>query len=170
MARYKWLFQIKHRWFVAKFRVCCNDHQRNRERLVLGTLCVMQCGETMYMHMTHCSKSSGLSVNITARLALLVCLLTTHTHTHTHTPSLSLQEGYTPTPTCSYLCLAQLLQEEPTMISRSTPSHCHTLTGDFELGGKNKSLYGSIVWHGCVSEYACMCDYIPKRRALLVST
>ena len=57
----------------------------------------------------------------------------THTHTHTHTHHLSLQEGYTPTPTCSYLCLAlqlttstmeleQLLQEEPTMISRSTPS------------------------------------------------
>ena len=95
---------------------------------------------------------------------------------NTHTLSLSLQEGYTPTPTCSYLCLAQLLQEEPTMISRSTPSHCHTLTSDFELGGKNKwllEMYGSTVWHGCVSEYACMCDYIfhtRKRRALLVST
>ena len=63
------------------------------------------------------------------------------------------------------------------MISKSTPSHCHTLTGGFVLGGKNKSLlemYGSTVWHECVSEYACMCDNIiihtPKRRALLVST
>ena len=62
------------------------------------------------------------------------------------------------------------------MISRSTPSHCHTLTGDFVLGGKNKSLleiYGSTVWHEFVSMYACMYDYIfhtRKRRALLVST
>ena len=49
------------------------------------------------------------------------------------------------------------------MISTSTPSHRHTLTGDFVLGGKNKSLlemYGSTVWHECVSEYVCMCDYI----------
>ena len=59
------------------------------------------------------------------------------------------------------------------MISRSTLSHRHTLTGDFVLGGKNKSLlemYGSTVWHECVSEYVCMCDYIfhtPKRRAFM---
>ena len=48
----------------------------------------------------------------------------------------------------------ELLQEEPTMITL-----CHTLTGDFVLGGKNKLLlemYGSTVWHECVSEYVCM--------------
>ena len=54
-----------------------------------------------------------------------------------------------------------------------TSAHAHE--HDFVLGGKNKSLemYGSV-WHECVSEYVCMCDYIlvhtPKRRALLVST
>ena len=104
----------------------------------------------------------------------------THTHSHTpHTPSLSLQEGYTPTHTCSYLYLAQLQLTTSTMELEQllqVGPHPHTLTDDFVLGGKNKSLlemYGSTVWHEFVSMYACMCDYIfhtPKRRALLVST
>ena len=49
------------------FRVCCNDHERNRERVhselySLGTVCMCHAVWRNYMHMTHCSKSSGLSV------------------------------------------------------------------------------------------------------------
>ena len=49
------------------FRVCCNDYERNRERVhselySLGTVCMCHAVWRNYMHMAHCSKSSGLCV------------------------------------------------------------------------------------------------------------